>query len=171
VDIICFDEFFVDDITDAMILAGMFDALFKQGVVLMATSNIHPENLYKNGLQGPRFLPAIDLIMTHCDVYHLDGGTDYRLGRLLNTDMYCTPLNSKTNKIGDCFFNEVATGSKQSGKEITILTRNIKTVATSVDTLMIDFARLCDGPRSVRDYIEIAILYRTVFITERAANE
>ena len=94
-DVICFDEFFVEDITDAMILAGMFEALFAEGVVLVATSNIHPDHLYKNGLQRARFLPAIDLINQHCEIFNLDGGKDYRLGRLIEAEIYHYPLDDK----------------------------------------------------------------------------
>ena len=165
VDIICFDEFFVEDITDAMILAGMFEALFAEGVVLVATSNIHPDHLYKNGLQRARFLPAIDLINQNCEIFNLDGGKDYRLGRLVETEIYHYPLDESALKQIKNTFESLATGDKLYGENISINNRLINTVATSCDTLSIEFTELCDGPRSVHDYIELAILYRTVLIS------
>lgn len=164
-DILCFDEFFVDDIGDAMILAGMLSALFHEGVILVATSNLHPDDLYRNGLQRGRFLPAIELIKKHCDIFNLDGGRDYRLGRLIDTEFYHTPLNNKTRlQIATCF-EKLAKGDKIYAQEIQINQRQIRTVATSADTLQIDFLELCGGPRSVLDYIEIAILYRTILLS------
>jgi cell division protein ZapE len=164
-DIICFDEFFVEDITDAMILAGMFQALFEEGVILVATSNIHPDQLYKNGLQRARFLPAIDLIKQYCEVFNLDGGQDYRLGRLVETEIYHYPLDQNALKQIENGFETLATGEKSYGQQIVINNRTIKTIATSANTLSIEFNELCDGPRSVHDYIELAILYRTVLVS------
>ena len=93
VSLICFDEFFVSDITDAMILAGMFEALFDRGVCLVATSNIAPDELYKDGLQRARFLPAIALVKAHTEVLNVDGGVDYRLRTLEQAKLYYTPLD------------------------------------------------------------------------------
>lgn len=163
-DVICFDEFFVEDITDAMILAGMFEALFEEGVVLVATSNIHPDHLYRNGLQRARFLPAIDLINQHCQVFNLDGGKDYRLGRLIEAEIFHYPLDAQAEEFVKHSFAALATGQKQFAQTIEINNRHIQTVATSIDTLSIEFDELCAGPRSVHDYIEIAILYRTVIL-------
>ncbi|MDA7746482.1 cell division protein ZapE [Psychromonas sp.] len=163
-DIICFDEFFVEDITDAMILAGMFEALFAEGVVLVATSNIHPDNLYKNGLQRARFLPAIALINQHCEIFNLDGGKDYRLGRLIEAEIYHYPLDDNAILQIKNIFETLATGDKTFNEIITINNRPLTSIANSCDTLSIEFSELCDGPRSVHDYIELAILYRTVLV-------
>lgn len=163
-DLICFDEFFVDDITDAMILGGMFEALFAEGVVLVATSNIHPDDLYKNGLQRARFLPAIALITEHCEIYNLDGGKDYRLDRLTEVDIYHSPLGTEANALMDKTFENLANGEKFYNKPLLINGRDIQTSAYSVDTLLIDCVNLCDGPRAVADYIELAVVYRTILL-------
>jgi len=164
-DIICFDEFFVEDITDAMILAGMFEALFSEGVILVATSNIHPENLYRNGLQRARFLPAIELIKANCDIFNLDGGVDYRLGRLIEAEVFHYPLSREADKQIKSSFETFASGKKHYNAVIKINDRPLTAIAKSHDTLSIEFTELCDGPRSVHDYIELAILYRTVLIS------
>jgi len=164
-DIICFDEFFVEDITDAMILAGMFEALFAEGVVLVATSNIHPDHLYRNGLQRARFLPAIDLINQHCEIFNLDGGKDYRLGRLIEAEIYHYPLDQNALLQIENSFEIFAGGDKEYNQIIIINDRPLTSIAFSQDTLSIEFSELCDGPRSVHDYIELAILYRTVLVS------
>lgn len=164
-DIICFDEFFVEDITDAMILAGMFEALFAEGVVLVATSNIHPDHLYRNGLQRARFLPAIDLINQHCEIFNLDGGKDYRLGRLIEAEIYHYPLDKEAALQIENSFETFASGDKEYQQTIVINDRPLNIIAKSTDTLSIEFSELCDGPRSVHDYIELAILYRTVLVS------
>ena len=162
--VICFDEFFVEDITDAMILAGMFEALFEKGVVLVATSNIHPDDLYKNGLQRPRFLPAIELVKKYCHVYNLDNGRDYRLDKIVKTEVYHFPLDAEAEQNIRVGFEKLALGEKQYDQNIEINQRSIKTRSISHDILHINFFALCDSPRSVHDYIEIALLYRIVFV-------
>lgn len=163
-DLICFDEFFVEDITDAMILAGMFEALLEKGIALVATSNIHPDDLYKNGLQRPRFLPAIDLIKKHCHVFNLDSGRDYRLDKIVKTEIYHFPLDSKAKQQIREGFEKLAQGKKQYDQCIEINQRSIKTKSITHDILNIEFLALCDSPRSVHDYIEIALFYRIVFV-------
>lgn len=97
-DVLCFDEFFVTDITDAMLLGGLMKALFARGITLVATSNIPPDELYRNGLQRARFLPAIDAIKQHCDIMNVDAGVDYRLRTLTQAHLWLTPLNDETRR-------------------------------------------------------------------------
>ncbi|WP_028865199.1 cell division protein ZapE [Psychromonas aquimarina] len=163
-DVLCFDEFFVEDITDAMILAGMLEALFEQGVVLATTSNIHPADLYKNGLQRARFLPAIELVCSFCEIVSLDGGKDYRIGRLIEAEIYHAPLDEGAAVQIEQTFESLADGDRVYAQPIEINGRSIAAAAYSADTLSIEFESLCGGPRSVLDYIELAILYRTVLV-------
>lgn len=163
-DLLCFDEFYVDDIADAMIIAGILTALFDEGVILVATSNSHPEDLYRNGLQRARFLPAIELLKNHCDIVHLDGQSDYRLHRLIKTEIYHYPLSNEASTRIEISFESLAQGERIYGQEIAINQRQMKTIAFSADSLLIEFSTLCGDPRSVVDYIAIAILYRTIFL-------
>ena len=105
--VICFDEFFVSDITDAMILGGLFEQLFGRGVTLVATSNIVPDGLYKDGLQRSRFLPAIALVKKHTEVVNVDGGTDYRLRALKQAELYHFPLDDEADKSLEHSFNSL----------------------------------------------------------------
>lgn len=164
--VICFDEFFVSDITDAMILGTLMEALFARGVTLVATSNIVPDGLYKDGLQRARFLPAIALLNKHTLVVNVDGGVDYRLRTLEQAQLYYTPLGpaadaslatsfaSLTGLAGDALHDGVLT---VEGREIAYRGR--------VDgVIWFDFIALCDGPRSQNDYIELAREYHTVLL-------
>ncbi|MBU2896289.1 cell division protein ZapE [Vibrio hepatarius] len=165
-EIICFDEFFVSDITDAMILGTLFQALFKRGVVLVATSNIPPHDLYRNGLQRARFLPAIELIQTNCLILNVDSGIDYRLRTLKQAEIYHYPLDQQA-KINLChYFEQLAGENKQGETDIEINHRQIDIVNSYEGVLHATFKQLCQSARSQNDYIELSRLYNTVLLAD-----
>lgn len=164
--VLCFDEFFVLDIGDAMILAGLLDALFKRHVVLVTTSNINPDGLYENGLQRQRFIPAIELLKKHTTVFELASGLDYRLRSLERANLYLCPITAETDSELSAKFVELtrASDSDEEGGELIILDRPIKTRRHAGDIAWFEFDELCGGPRSAFDYIELAKLFHTIII-------
>lgn len=163
--VICFDEFFVSDITDAMILAGLFEHLFDKGVVLVATSNIVPEELYKDGLQRVRFLPAIDLIKQHTRVVNVDGGVDYRLRTLEQAELYHSPLDREADESLWRSFEQLAPEPGEADRALEIEGRSIRARFVADDVAWFEFAELCDGPRSQNDYIELARIFHAVLLS------
>ncbi len=163
--IICFDEFFVSDITDAMLLGTLFQYLFKEGVALVATSNIIPDDLYKNGLQRARFLPAIKLINENCEILNVDSGIDYRLRTLEQAEIYHFPLDEQADTNLLTYFGQLAPESEVLTSSIEIEGREIGIRQQSQGVLLANFRDLCDGPRSQRDYMEVARLYHTVLVS------
>jgi cell division protein ZapE len=162
--VICFDEFFVSDITDAMILGTLFEALFGHGVVLVATSNIIPDGLYKDGLQRARFLPAIALIKQHCRVVNVDGGVDYRLRTLEQAELYHHPLDAAADEGLRRSFEALAPEPGRADQLLEVEGRSIRARMVADDVAWFDFAELCDGPRSQNDYIELAREYHAVLL-------
>lgn len=164
--VLCFDEFFVSDITDAMILAGLLESLFEQGVTLVATSNIEPDDLYRDGLQRSRFLPAIELIKTHTRSLNVDGGTDYRLRLLEQAELYHYPLGESADQfLQERFFTlEGGHGELAENSSLMIEDRPISVHKVTDDVAWFEFRGLCDGPRNQNDYIEIAREFHTVLV-------
>ena len=165
-DVLCFDEFFVSDIGDAMILGEVMTALFARGVVLVATSNVEPANLYKNGLQRSRFLPAIDQIYAHCDVHEIDQGQDFRLRTLQQARLYHWPLSESTDQSMRESFSALASDREKSNVRLRVENRMIEALKVAGDVAWFRFSSLCEGPRSQNDYIELATLFTTVLMSE-----
>lgn len=164
--VLCFDEFFVTDITDAMILASLLGTLFEEGVTLVATSNIVPDDLYRDGLQRARFLPAIALLKQHTKVLNVDGGTDYRLRLLEQAELYHCPLGPNADAFLVERFATLETehGDHQENVDLQIEGRPIRVRKMADDVVWFDFRALCDGPRSQNDYIELARECHTVLL-------
>ncbi len=164
-DILCFDEFFVTDIGDAMILGGLLQHLFEEGVCLVATSNIEPERLYERGLQRQKFLPAIALLRHHTHVVNVDGGIDYRLRSLEQAEIYHSPLDEQAELALKTCFQDLATGLEtEQGGSMEVLGRLIPFRCWSEGMVWFEFADICGGPRAAADYIEVAQLCHTVLI-------
>lgn len=165
--VICFDEFFVSDITDAMILGTLMEELFARGVTLVATSNIVPDGLYRDGLQRARFLPAIALLNEHTLVVNVDGGVDYRLRALEQAELYHYPLDEAADKSLLCSFKSLLPSGViyQSDVELEVEGRMILARHLGEGVAWFDFVELCDGPRSQNDYIELAREYHTVVLS------
>ncbi|MDX2464634.1 MAG: cell division protein ZapE [Porticoccus sp.] len=164
--VICFDEFFVSDIADAMLLGTLLELLFARKVVLVATSNIIPDNLYQNGLQRQRFLPAIALLNQHTKVVNVDGGVDYRLRALEQAELYHFPLGGRAEQSLMSAFEGLAPimGEVQKGVNLEIEGRQIPCRYVAEDVVWFDFDVICNTPRSQYDYIELAREFHAVLV-------
>jgi cell division protein ZapE len=165
VRVLCFDELFVTDIADAMILGGLFDGLFRRGVTLVATSNVPPGELYRDGLQRQRFLPAIELIERHVDVVSAGGERDYRLRQLTQAGTYLPAGDSGTPARLRTLFGELSDHADACDGAVEIEGRRIPVVRQSEGAVWFEFDALCGGPRSQDDYIEIARNYQAVVVS------
>jgi cell division protein ZapE len=163
--VICFDELHVSDIADAMILGTLFDGLFRRGVTLVATSNVAPVNLYRDGLQRQRFLPAIRLLEQYTEVVHVAGAVDYRLRQLRKAAIYVDSGASDAVARLEATFAAVAGESGTPDGAITIEHRRIRTLRQAEEVIWFDFHELCEGPRSQVDYIELARCFHTVVVS------
>ncbi len=163
--VLCFDELFVADIADAMLLGGLFTSLFDQGVTLIATSNSPPSQLYADGLQRARFLPAIAALEQHCQVMQLDNGIDYRLRVLERAEIYHSPLDEAADHNLERYFDDIAPDAGKRSFSLMIEKRPILARRVADGIIWCDFHALCDGPRGTADYIEIAREFHTVLLS------
>lgn len=155
---------FVSDITDAMLLGGLMKALFSRGITLVATSNIPPDELYRNGLQRARFLPAIDAIKQHCDIMNVDAGIDYRLRTLTRAHLWLSPLNGETSQQMDKLWLALAGAKREQMPTLEINHRPLPTLGVENQTLAASFDTLCVDARSQHDYIALSRLFHTVML-------
>lgn len=162
--LLCLDEFFVSDIGDAMILGRLLFKLFERNVVLVTTSNTMPDQLYKDGLQRTRFLPAIDQIKQHCIVHHMQSNEDYRLRTLTQAPVYHWPLNGQAEIALEQFYEKLTQDTVREGEPLHINGRPIAAIDYSEGVAWFHFNALCEGPRAVADYIEIARDFHTVLV-------
>jgi cell division protein ZapE len=163
--LLCLDEFHVGDITDAMILGNLLRALFDNGVTLVATSNEAPKDLYREGLQRDRFLPAIALLENHLEVVELAGDLDYRLRALEQAEVYYTPHTQAVDETLTTRFIDIAPEPGIIGAWIEIDGRTIETRRHADGVVWFDFDTLCGGPRATGDYIEIALCHHTIILS------
>jgi cell division protein ZapE len=165
VRLLCFDEFHVSDIADAMILGRLMDGLFANGVIIVMTSNYPPSKLYPNGLHRESFLPTIALLQKHLDVFEVDSGVDYRLRALEQVEIFHHPADDAAEAKMLEYFRMVAGEEGKKGGQIDVLGRKIDTVRRGHGVIWFDFRTLCGGPRSQNDYLEISRAYHTVLLS------
>lgn len=163
--LICFDEFHVSDIADAMILYRLLFKLFEHGVSFVMTSNYEPSTLYPDGLHRDRILPAIKLIQDRMDIMNVDTGVDYRRRSLEQVRMYLTPINAQTRQELQDTFDSLSDGAPRA-PVLTVQHRELQAVALSGSVVWFDFATLCGGPRSQNDYLELASRFHTIILSD-----
>jgi cell division protein ZapE len=163
--LICFDEFHVSDVTDAMILHRLLAALFEQGVGLVTTSNFKPDDLYPNGLHRDRILPAIALLNTRLQVINVDNGTDYRGQTMAQLALYQTPLGEASEAAMEDAFERLAE-TQDEDPVLQIESRKIHAIRKAGGLVWFDFKTLCGGPRSQNDYLELASQFHTVLLSD-----
>ena len=166
VRVLCFDEFHVSDIADAMILGRLLEGLFEQGVVMVATSNYAPSELYPQGQNRSSFLPTIALIEKELTILNVDGGEDYRMRTLKPADIFYIPADASSEQKLTELFHKINGEQEITGGEIEILGRKLPYEAISDTTIWFDFNTLCCGPRSQNDYLELAKKFRVLILSD-----
>lgn len=162
--VLCFDEFHVTDIADAMILGRLFTAVFAQGVCVIATSNWAPDKLYDKGLQRDLFLPFIDLLKRKVEIVHLDSPHDYRTGFDISGHTYLTPLNAKTDLEADRLFKGLTNDATTHSDTLTIKGRRIVIEQATDTAARLSFSQLCEQPHGAEDYLALAQRFEWLFI-------
>ncbi|QJQ52370.1 cell division protein ZapE [Vitreoscilla stercoraria] len=169
VRVLCFDEFHVSDIADAMILGRLLEGLFNRGVVMVATSNYEPKNLYFQGQNRSSFLPTIALIENHLQVINVDGGEDHRLRTLTQAPIFLVPNDSQHEAKLSELFEKMTQGQTRLENTISIWDRPLKAKAHTSKAIWFEFETLCFGPRSQADYLYLAQNYEMVFVSNMTA--
>jgi cell division protein ZapE len=164
--VLCLDELFVADIADAMILGGLFEALLREGVTLVMTSNTAPGELYRGGLQRARFLPAIALLQRELRTVELDGAIDYRLRQLKRRPIYLSSQSADTPARLTALFEALADREAEPQRELVIQGRPLHAIRRSGEVVWFSFATLCEGARSQNDYVELAEDFHTLLLSE-----
>ena len=163
--VLCFDEFFVSDIADAMILGRLFEVLFQRGVTLIATSNIPPDGLYMDGLQRQNFLPAIARLKRNVSVLNVDGGVDHRLRALTRAEIYHYPCDAAAEADLEHWFKQLAPQASLESIDMPINDRTIHARRVADGVAWFDFSALCEGPRGAADYVELARTHHTILLS------
>lgn len=164
--LLCFDEFHVSDIADAMILGRLMTALFERGVVMMITSNYPPDDLYPNGLQRQKFLPAIKMLKQNLRIVNVDSGNDYRLREMAGAPLFMLSADAETNVRMEAIFKRLSAGTLQDKQQIEVKGRFIAVKKMAEKVVWFDFQALCGGPRAQSDYLEIAHRFPTVLLSD-----
>ncbi len=162
--VLCFDEFHVTDVADAMLLSRLFTAMLNEGISIVITSNWEPDDLYKGGLQRERFLPFIKLVKERMEVVAVDSATDYRAKKLKEMSVYFSPLNPDTYRRADDLFQNLTDGDEADEDLVTVKGRTIQVPSAAKGVARFSFPQLCERPLGAEDYLAIAKKYHTVFL-------